>query len=115
MAIIAALATTAPTDAMASSLTYTQRANATEVLAANDIWSPNLTEFAAGRYNTDGVNFTAEGEKLVQSGLSVDDLVHIGAGETRETSLAVATEKQSCGRCDLCFKACTATILMWPL
>lgn len=83
--------------------------NATEVLAANGIWAPDLTAFAASKYNLDGVNFTAEGEKLTESGLDVNDLVLVTIGDR------ILATADKCDKCKLCLKACAAALLLWFL
>lgn len=111
VAAIATSATRAATNATSPSLNYTLSDNAIEVLTANGIWAPNLTAFATNDYDIDGVNFTEESEKLVVSGLNVNDLVHVHVDETGMT----ITEQQSCDHCDLCLKACVPMLLLWPL
>lgn len=110
MATMTALAAMVSTDAGPLPLDITLKPNATEVLAANGIWAPDLAAFAASKYNLDGVNFTAEGEKLTESGLDVNDLVLVTIGSDR--SLATADK---CDKCKLCLKACAAALLLWFL
>lgn len=111
VAAMTALAAMVSTDAgPLLPLNITLKPNATEVLAANGIWAPDLTAFAADKYNLDGVNFTAEGEKLTESGLDVNDLVLVTIGGDR--SLATAGK---CDHCKLCLKACAAALLLWFL
>lgn len=94
------------TDAGLISLNITLIANATEVLASHSIWTPDLTAFADSKYNLDGVNFTAEGEKLTKAGLDVNDLILVGFGDG---------DKHKCDHCKLCLKACGAALLLWFL
>lgn len=112
--LVAAMIATAAvlgTDVGPCPLNITLRANATDVLAANGIWAPNLTAFAAGDFNFEGVNFTAEGKKLNESGLDANDLVLVTIGDK---GLA-ATDDHRCDRCHLCLKACGAALLLWFL
>lgn len=113
-ALVAAMTTLAvmvPTNMGRFELNITLKANATDLLAAKGIWAPNLSAFAARKYNIDGVNFTAEGEKLAESGLDVNDLVLVTIGDK---SLAAADDHR-CDHCKLCLKACAAALLLYPL
>lgn len=113
-ALVAAMVATAAivgTEAGPLPLNITLRANATDLLAASGIWVPDLAAFAAGEYDFDGVNFTAEGEKLTESGLDANDLVLITIGDK---SLA-ATDGRDCDRCYVCKRACAATLGLWLL
>ncbi|KAK2600939.1 hypothetical protein N8I77_010434 [Diaporthe amygdali] len=114
-ALVAAMATMATklvADSSNYALTIELSANATEILAANGLWAPNLTAFATGEYNIDGVDFTANSEKLNQSGLDVNDLVHI---RIDDKSIAVTPDDHDCGRCDTCLKVCAVMLLGWFL
>ncbi|KAJ0123397.1 hypothetical protein J7T55_011862 [Diaporthe amygdali] len=105
-ALVAAMATMATklvADSSNYALTIELSANATEVLTANGLWAPNLTAFATEDYNIDGVDFTANSEKLNQSGLDVNELVHI---RIDDKSIAVTPDDHDCGRCDTCLKLC---------
>ncbi|KAG6367256.1 hypothetical protein INS49_001443 [Diaporthe citri] len=90
----------------------TLRANATEILAANGIWAPNVAAFAAGDFNVDGVNFTAEEEKFSRSGLDINDLVQVRIDSSALMATVVGdgggggivgSEK---GQCDDCATIC---------
>jgi NAD-dependent dihydropyrimidine dehydrogenase PreA subunit len=90
--------------------------NATDILAANGIWAPNLTAFALGEPNTAGIDATAEGEKLLASGLDVNDLVRVSIDmRAGEGGAVTASAKDSCDQCNLCMKACAATLALWFL
>lgn len=100
----------------------TLRANATEILTANGIWAPNVAAFAAGDFNVDGVNFTAEEEKFNQSGLDINDLVQVRIDSSALMATAagggagggiVGSEKGQCDKCSLCVKTCAAWTLLW--
>lgn len=125
-ALVAAAAATTMATASARNprpFNTTLRANATEILAANGIWAPNVAAFAAGDFNVDGVNFTAEEEKFNRSGLDINDLVQVridssalmataadgGSGSGR----TVSSEKGQCDECSLCVKTCAAWTILW--
>lgn len=101
----------------------TLKADAIEVLAANGIWAPNLSAFAAGDFNFNGVNFTAEEEKFNKSDLDINDLIQVridsSALEATTTADDVggsgSVEKGSCDKCSLCTKACAAWTILWIL
>ncbi|KAK7715394.1 hypothetical protein SLS64_004095 [Diaporthe eres] len=115
-ALVAAVAATTMATAFERNprpFNITLRANATEILAANGIWSPNVADFAAGDFNVDGVNFTAEEEKFNQSGLDINDLVQVRIDSSALMATAaggaagggiVGPEKGQCDKCSLCVK-----------
>lgn len=98
----------------------TLTADAIDLLAANGIWAPNLTAFAAGDFNLDGVNSTAEEEKFNQSGLDINDLVQVRIDSSALMTHAggggggiVSSEKGQCDQCSLCTKTCAAWTFLW--
>lgn len=98
----------------------TLRANASEMLAANGIWAPNVAAFAAGDFSVDGVNFTAEEEKFNRSGLDINDLVQVRIDSSALMAAGVgggggivSSEKGECDHCWLCVKACAAWTILW--
>lgn len=100
-------------------LNITLKPNSIDVLAANGIWAPNISAFAAGKPNVDGVNFTAESEKLAESGLDVNDLVLVTIDDKSLVTVGdkslVAADDHRCDHCKLCLKACAAALLLWFL
>lgn len=114
VAATTALAAMVSTGAGLFPLNITLKPHATEILAANGIWAPDLKAFAASKYNLDGVNFTAEGEKLTESGLDVNDLVLVTIGD-RSLATADKSTEDKCDKCKLCLKACAAALLLWFL
>lgn len=101
-------------------LNITLKPNSIDVLAANGIWAPNISAFAAGKPNVDGVNFTAESEKLAESGLDVNDLVLVTIDDKSPVTVSshkslVAADDHRCDHCKLCLKACAAALLLWFL
>ena len=108
--IVGAIATD---NATPSPLSFTLNANATEILTANGIWAPNLTAFAGGKPNTDGINMTAEVEKLVALGIGFKDLFHVSANGVG--LVADKKAEEDCAQCDLCWEACAATGLFYPV
>lgn len=126
--LVAALAATTMATASERSprpFNTTLRADATEILAANGIWAPNVAAFAAGDFNVDGVNFTAEEEKFNRSGLDINDLVQVRI-DSSALKAAVAndsgggggggiasSEKGQCDKCSLCVKTCAAWTILW--
>lgn len=109
MAAIVAMVAMATDNAVTHSLTLSLSLNATDVLTANGIWAPNLTAFAQGEPNIAGINFTTEGDKLVASGIDINDLVNIDITTTDVVA------KHSCDQCNLCLKAVAACGLLWFL
>lgn len=102
----------------------TLTADAIDLLAANGIWAPNLTAFAVGDFNMDGVNSTAEEEKFNQSGLDINDLVQVRIDSSALMAHAVgdaggggggiiSSEKGQCDQCSLCTKTCAAWTFLW--
>ena len=109
-ALMAAIVAMAADNTMVPTLALSLSANATDVLTANGIWAPNATAFAQGEPNTADIDTDAEGEKLIASGIDVNDLVHVSI-----SMVVAASVKKSCDQCNLCMKACAAMGLLWFL